>query len=42
MKNEIFLQKYFGGLKKRRIFALAFKETSIVEKTATERKQREL
>ena len=33
LEMEIFFQFFFGDLKKRRIFALAFKETSTVDKT---------
>lgn len=34
LEIEIFFQFFFGDLKKRRIFALAFKETSTVDKKA--------
>lgn len=41
-KMKIFSQIFFGSLKKRRIFALAFKETSTVDKTRDKKAKRTL
>ena len=42
MKYETFSQIFFGSLKNGCIFALAFKETSIVDKTRDKKAKRTL